>query len=46
MTRNGLTEAHKDLIRLLAERAVNDYLAETDSADTDAPAENCEEAAR
>jgi hypothetical protein len=28
----GLPEAHKQLIRLLAEKAVSDYLAETDAA--------------
>lgn len=33
----GLTEAHRDLIKLLAAVAVQEYLAESESADMDAP---------
>ena len=39
-TSSGLSEAHVALIKLLAEKAVNDYLAETDTpneADRKAP---------
>lgn len=43
---SGLSDAHKQLIRLLAAKAVNDYLTETDSVDTDAPAENLKEGAQ
>lgn len=41
----GLTEAHRELIKLLAEKTVSDFLAETDEIDTNAPAER-DEAAR
>lgn len=40
-TSTGLTTAHRELIRLLAERAVQQYLDETEATD-DAPADDQE----
>lgn len=35
----GLSPAHRELIKLLAQKAVNDYLAESESHDSDGPAQ-------
>ena len=44
-TSPGLSPAHIQLIKLLAEKTVSDFLAETDSADTvDEPADEHEAA--
>jgi hypothetical protein len=40
----GLTPAHIELIKLLAKIAVENYLAETDSADTNEPMAHREDA--